>query len=52
MGLGNAREGDGKARDKGRVLKKMVMGPLHEGEERGKYERSKEWNGYRDYQLV
>jgi hypothetical protein len=39
-------------RDKGSVLEKMVMGPLYEGEERGKYKRRKEWNGYRDYQPV
>jgi hypothetical protein len=52
MGLGNAREGEGKARDKGSVLETMVVGPLNEGEERRKYERKKEWNGYRDYQPV
>lgn len=39
-------------RDKGSVLEKMVMRPLYEGEERGKYKRRKEWNGYRDYQPV
>jgi hypothetical protein len=39
-----------RSRDRGALLEKMVMGPNYEGEERGKFERRAQWNGYRDSQ--
>jgi hypothetical protein len=50
MGLGPIQEGEQWRRDKGRLLERMVMGPLYGGEERGKHGRRVEWNGYRDHQ--
>lgn len=49
MGYGWAELAVEKRRDTGRVLEKIVMGSRYEGEERGKYERRKAWNGYREY---
>jgi hypothetical protein len=52
--LGERMKGNGcveleeKKRDRGALLEQMVMGSEYKGEERGKYERRKEWNGYRE----
>ena len=50
VGKGKVASGCGEReeswRDRGAVLEKMVMGSAYEGEERGKYERRQEWNGY------
>lgn len=48
-GMGDSERGR-RRRDKGGALEKIVMGSSYEGEERGKYERRAEWNGYRDRQ--
>lgn len=50
MGYGWEVDAVEKMRDRGRVLEQIVMGSGYEGEERGKYERRKAWNGYRDDQ--
>jgi hypothetical protein len=49
MGYGWAEAAVEKRRDRRAVLEKMVKGSGYEGEERGKYERRKTWNGYREY---
>jgi hypothetical protein len=50
MGLGSTEQGNQRNMDPENVLEKMVMGSLYEAEEKGKFERRKEWNGYRDHQ--
>lgn len=48
-GLGGVEHEAEKSRDRGVVLEKMVMGSEYKGLEKGKYERRKEWNGYRKH---
>lgn len=48
------KDGKGKTeergKDTGRELEKMVMGPVYDGEERGKLERRQRWNGWMKHQ--